>query len=234
MFKKWLLLLILLGNAASNAYALISFNVADNQTKKINISANDLTRIYVKDERIQNVRGLEGAYLLIKDAKQGQIYLKPTSPYQRKPFSLFITTEEGHNYNLVVTPYEKLTGQVIELKTNAPNKRVPLWEKNSSYSDILIKLITSMVRDEGLEGYSISIADKIKPIKYTKYDLTLTKTYRGSHLYGEKFILKNNCSETLALDEVMFYKYNTRAVALTETNVPSKSQTYIYRVSDDE
>jgi len=62
-----------------NCFALQSITIGDNQTKNVTISANELSRIFVKGDRVLNVRGVEGAYILTKDAVQGQIFIKPTA-----------------------------------------------------------------------------------------------------------------------------------------------------------
>ena len=163
MRKYCLFSLFLLGQSC---FALQTVSISDNRTQKITVSAQELSRIFVKDDRIQNVRGLEGAYILTKDAVQGQIYIKPTPPYQATPFNLFISTENGRNFNLFVTATE-ISGQDIQIKPSTPSKAVEDWEKSSEYSQILIKLITSMINGEDLSGYSIVYpAKKTKTIKY--------------------------------------------------------------------
>lgn len=214
--------------------ALQTIPIADNQTKHITISANELSRIFIKDDRIQSVRGLEGAYILTKDSNQGQIFIKPTPPYQTRPFNLFITTEKSRNFNLCVKA-SAVSGQDIELKPTTPGKEAENWEKNSDYSQILVKLISGMINDEVPSGYSVVYPDK-KPetIKYTNFTTRLQKRYLGKHLYGEKILVQNRRNSKINLTEQMFYQDGIRAITILDSSVSAKGQTMVFRVMSDE
>jgi len=232
MFKHWFLLFLLL--LSSSSFALQTVLIGDDQTRNIDISAYDLTRIFVKGDRIQNVRGLEGAYFLIKDAGQGQVYLKPSLIFQQKPFNLFITTEQGHNYNLFIQA-KGVPGQDIELKPTTPSRVATIWEKNSAYSQVLLKLIAAMMNDDPPDGYAVLYPDKkLKPVKYSNFNIKLQKSYHGDHLYGEALIIQNQSRETITISETMFYQTNTRAVALADLSIPPKGQTMLYRVMSND
>jgi len=231
MLRYWLLLILF---CAHNSLALQLVPIADDQTKNITISAYELSRIFVKGDRIQNARGLEGAYILTKDSGQGQIYVKPTSSYQQKPFNLFLTTEQGHNYNLFITA-QGLPGQDIELKPNTPSKEAVSWEKSSAYSQVLVKLITNMVNGDAPEGYAVlDTGKKEKSVRYDQFIVKLQKTYRGNHLYGEVLLVQNQCNYPINLSETIFYQAGTRAIALLRTNIPAEGQTMLFRVMGDE
>ena len=217
-----------------SCFALQTISIADNQTMTINIAANELTRIYVIGDRIQNIRGLEGAYTLVKDTVQGQVYIKPTPPYQSKPFNLFLATEKRRNFNLFIRA-ASIPGQDIELKPTTPGKEAESWEVNSEYSQILIKLITSMVNGEIPSGYSLIYPDKkTKPIKYGNLILKLQKKYLGKHLCGEIFLVQNNRHQPVNIDEKMFYQSGVRAIALLNFTISASGQTMLFRVMDNE
>jgi type-F conjugative transfer system secretin TraK len=227
-------ILLFMGALAQSCFALQTISIADNQTKNITIAANELTRIFIKEDRIQNVRGLEGAYILTKDTALGQIYIKPTPPYQAKPFNLFITTEKGQNFNLFIVA-AGIPGQDIELKSTTPSKEAELWEVNSEYSQILVKLIVSMANSEAPAGYSVIYPDKkTKVIKYGNLTLKLQKRYLGKHLYGEVFLIQNNRCHPVTVEEKMFYQNGARAIALLNLTIPAEGQTMLFRVMDNE
>ena len=236
--RKYNLLLLLLSilpmALVDRCLALQTVSIADNQTKGITISAHELSRIFVTGDRIQNVRGLEGAYILTKDASQGQVYIKPTPSYQSKPFNLFVTTEKARNFNLFVTA-TGIPGQDIELKPTTPSREVESWEKNSDYSQILVKLIGSMVNDEVPSGYSVVYPDKkTRTIKYDNFTTKLQKRYLGKHLYGEMLLVQNRRNSALNLTEYMFYQVGTRAITILDSSLPAKGQTMVFRVISDE
>jgi len=225
------LLMFLFGQ---HCFALQTISIADNQTKSITISANELSRIFVKEDRIQNVRGLEGAYVLTKDAVQGQVYVKPTPPYQSKPFNLFITTEKARNFNLFVMA-TGIPGQDIELKPSTPSKEAESWERNSEYSQVLVKLITSMINDDLPSGYSVVYPDKkTKAIKYDNFTLKLQKTYLGKKLHGEVLLIQNRRNYPINLTETLFYQAGTRAVTVLNSHLAASGQTELFRVISNE
>lgn len=231
-FRVLQLLLLLL--PIQNCLSLQTITIGDNQTKNITVSAHELSRIFVAGDRILNVRGVEGAYILTKDAIQGQIFIKPTPPYQTRPFNLFISTEQGRNYNLFVIA-AGVSGQDIELKPNTPSKEAAVWEKNSDYSQAVTQLITSMLQDEAPAGYGTVYPDskKNKPIKYADFTLKLQKQYRGNKMYGEVFLVQNRRNYQINLAEKMFYQDGTRAITILQPYVTAKGQTVLFRVMSE-
>lgn len=228
LFSFWLLF------STESCFSLQTVSIADNQTKSITISAYELSRIFVKSDRIQNVRGLEGAYILTKDTALGQVYIKPTLPYQVKPFNLFITTEKARNFNLFVKA-DGIAGQDIEIVPSTPSKEAEAWEKNSDYSQVLIKLITGMINDEAPSGYSVAYPEKkVKAVKYKNFTTKLKKHYLGKHLYGEVLLVQNQCNNPVNLAESMFYQVGTRAITLLSSTLPAGGQTMLFRVTSNE
>jgi hypothetical protein len=78
------------------------------------IAREGLTRITVKDDRILNVFGVTGEYVLEADEDQGQIFIQPADLGATKPLSLTITTEGGHTQDLRLL-----------LKDQAPEALIP-------------------------------------------------------------------------------------------------------------
>lgn len=213
--------------------ALQTFSIDDNQTKNVTISMQELSRIFVKGDRIINVRGVEGAYILTKDAVQGQVFIKPTSPYQSRPFNLFISTEQGRNYNLYITAVNR-PGQDIELQPRTPSKNAVNWEKASDYAQALVKLIVHMIKDEAPDGYGVVIPNKkIKATKYTDFTIRLAKQYRGNKIYGEVLLLENRRNYPIHVYEKFFYQDTVRAITVLNTIVPAKGHTTIFRVCSE-
>lgn len=234
MRKTWRYFLLFSLLIVTNCFALQKISIADDQTKNVTISAYELSRIFVKGDRIQNVRGLEGAYILTKDAAQGQIYIKPTPPYQSKPFNLFITTEQGHNYNLFVMA-SGLPGQDVELKPNTPSKEAGRWEKNMPYSQALVQLITAMVNGDPPQGYAVLYpAKKTKDVEDDTYTLRLQRIYQGVHLTGKTYLVQNKTDAEIVLDKQYFYQNGVRAIAFFNPKVAPNGQTMLYMVTADE
>lgn len=207
--------------------------IVDNQMAALVISDHELTRIFVNNDRILAVRGINGAYLLNKDESQGEIFIKPTPLTQGKTISLFITTEQGHNYTLLLAPAD-IPARAIELKPTSGSKLAERWEKNSNYQELISGLITAMVNGKTPDGYAISIPKKPKPLKFKLISVTLNAIYTGKYLRGEILVIENKSATTISLVESQFYQLGTRAIALLEQNLPPKATTLLYRVMSNE
>ena len=223
---------------APSCFALQTIAIANNQTKNITVAANELSRIFVKDDRIQHVRGLDGAYLLTQDATLGQIFIKPAEAYRDKPFNLFITTEKGRNFNLIVKA-EDSAGQDIELQPSSPSPEAANWEQTAEYSQVLGTLITSMINGETPPGYSVVYpVKKNKAIKYSNkhasVNLLLQKKYLGKHLFGEVLLVQNKGKTQLKLTESTFYQPGVRAITLLNPVISTHGQTMLFRVMSND
>lgn len=209
--------------------------IKDNQSASFKIPAKAITRIFVAGDRIQNVRGLDGAYDIRKDDKLGEIYLQPTAYYQNKSFNVFITTENGLHYTLTLVP-SNTKSDVIEIKPVSPVlKQAAIWEKNSAYSEVLIKLIDAMVNRETPEGYAVI------PLGDDQHEKTISKNlilklstiYRGNHLQGEIWYLCNKGNKPIYINQHLFDKRDVRAISWQNAFVKPFSSIMIYKVVDN-
>lgn len=211
-------------------YALQVKPVKDDQSVSAKISSKELSRIFVKGDRIQATRGINGTYELIKDEKQGMVFVKPTPYFANRPFNLFITTENGHTYNLLLVPMD-IPAENIQLRPLSPSiKLAEHWEKNSPYVEKLIQLMNSMVNQEEPDGYAI-IPVKGKVIKYPDVTMQAIMVYRGSQLQGEIWCIKNCTRKTIHLKPNQFFQKYTRAIALEDETLGSGDETYLYKVN---
>jgi len=214
---------------ATSTFALQVKRLKDNQTAFFKISAKELTRIFVEGDRIQSIRGLDGNYQLTKDNINGAVFIKPI---QQKPFNLFLTTEEGHNFTLLLTPIS-IPAEVIQLKPLSPIKsKAEKWEKNSPYVSAIIELITGMANQSfEPEGYTVVHVNAEKPIKIPSgMSMRLETIYQGSYLQGEIWQIKNLYCRSTKIRKHEFYQRNVRAIALKDVALNNCSSTYLYRV----
>src|SRR5580700_7745977 len=87
----------------ASANALQVKSAKDNETVFFKISEKEYSRIFVASDRIVSVKGRNSLYE-IKEFKgqhdDGTLYIRPIALYPKKPFSIFITTEQGHHFTL--------------------------------------------------------------------------------------------------------------------------------------
>jgi len=230
MFKQISITLILL-YLNCQAFALQVKPVKDNQTISAKISTKELSRIFVSNDRIQATRGISGAYELMKDEQQGMVFIKPTAFYGNRSFNLFVTTEHGHTYNLLLIPMN-IPAESIQLKPMSPTIRLAeRWEKNSPYVDMLIQLMNSMVNEKRPDGYVV-VPVQGKIYRFPEFTMQLVTVYKGSHLQGEIWCIKNCTKKSLYLKPNQFFQSNTRAIALEDETLAVGEETYLYKVNN--
>jgi conjugal transfer pilus assembly protein TraK len=233
MLKSFMNTLLMLFVLTSSAFGLQIRTVSDNQTVMIKVSAKELSRIFVSGDRILNVRGLDGAYDLKRDDTLGEIYVQPSPYFQHKAFNLFITTEKGHTYNLFATPLE-IPAESIQIKPKSPTiKLADRWERNSAYGEVIIKLMEYMKNEKYPEGYAVVSLGKVKPKKISSaLTMQLLTIYKGDHLQGEIWLVKNVRNSGQYVHPRDFYQNDVRAVSIIDENLLPACETLVYRVVD--
>src|SRR3989344_8927754 len=98
-FPRLLLLALLLPSVASAVQIL---EVTEGQPAYAKISARELTRLKIVDGRIESVRGIQGEITIEPDPNTGEAYLRPNTA--SKIISLFITSDSGATYTLLLSP----------------------------------------------------------------------------------------------------------------------------------
>jgi type-F conjugative transfer system secretin TraK len=213
------------------SYALQIKPVKDNRTVLVKISAKEQSRIFVYNDRVLSVRGLDGAYDLKKDEKQGDIYIKPSFYFQHKAFTLFITTEQGHTYNVLATPFN-IPAETIELKPLSPSRIIASrWEKNSPFAQTIINLINAMVNEINPDGYAVVNLGKVKPKRLSNcLTMRLLTLYQGDQLQGEIWLVKNESRVNVRVRPRDFYQDKVVGASIQNEELKPNGETLLYRV----
>lgn len=213
-----------------SALGAIPIRLADNAKATVKISNRALTRIFVKQDTIESVRGLEGAYILTKDEKAGEIYIFPTKPFKNKPFNIFLNTHEGRHFNLSLIPLN-ISSNSIELIPLSSGKSADHFEKANFYEQTLVSLIQSLELSQVPEGY-VSIRSKTSSFSWpwNAMKMNLQEVYQGKELQAEKFQIENQSSKSLDLTELRFFQPGTLAIALEKLTLAPRQKTFLYRV----
>lgn len=233
MHKVLVLVLLGLSLVATSCFGLQIKSASNNETIFAKISSRELTRIFVSRDRIQSVRGIGSAYELTKDERMGAIFIRPTAYYQNKSFNIFITTEQGRTFDLLLTAMD-IPAENIEIRSLTPSILATNWEKNSPYVETLTRLLRFMVNGIHPEGYAV-INCHDNPVVYPGgLSMQLMKLYRGARITGEIWILKNNGQKILNFNAGSFTKPNTRAITLASFTLAPMQQTILYRITSNE
>lgn len=209
-----------------------TLSVTENATIKANISVNEPTRIAVENDRIAILRGAEGAYTYSNDNNSGAVFLKPTQAYQNKPFYVFVSTEQNHNYILQLTPTSKLSASMLILKSHDQAIKVAeQWEIGLPYTDLLAELMKDMVNHTSPEGYAVIPVNAKKATSIGRQlQMRLITIYSGAHLQGQIYEVTNQSKTPIFVVERLFYRASDCAIALQDETISAGGKTLLYKV----
>jgi type-F conjugative transfer system secretin TraK len=227
LISKTILLLL----AGTTAHAAIIHPLDEKRVLEVPISQGELTRIKVKDDRILQVFGLAGEYVMETDDHQGQIFIRPLEGRpvhvgehdprisdalvfrsSSKPINLTITTEAGHTQDLRLIPKDKPPEALI-LKVDTEIAQELAKEKQAS---------APLFREEVEELLHACREGRI-PLGYKEVPLDLS-TLQGPHLLvreiqGQKlrgltYRVHNNSQDAVVLSEPELAKELPKLIAL--------------------
>lgn len=193
------------------------------KTIKAEISRQGLTRITVKEDRIQNVFGVTGEYVLETDEDQGQVFIRPMGPGSLNSISLTLTTEKGRTQDFLLTPTDKTPEALI------------LWIRESSERE---KAASSQPSRQDIEDLIMACQQNRIPVGYKLMPLELKTTndphhmvreIRNDHLRVLTFEIINNGQDPINIFEEDFAQDSaTIAVLLTSRILKPGEKTYVY------
>jgi hypothetical protein len=134
--------LLLLGGLTPPAWALQVLPVRDGETAFARIAADDLTRIALSEGRIQSWHALKGRLAIEKNARTGQIYVRPLD--RGEPASLFLTADSGATYALTLQPVD-MPAESLILKDPARRAAKPSMAEQADSRQRLVKALALMM-----------------------------------------------------------------------------------------
>ena len=209
------LILLFAGTAANSA---IVRPLDEMKVLEIPIAQDALTRIKIQDDRILQVFGNAGEYVLETDDYQGQIFIRPMPTLEAIPskaISLTLTTEAGYTQDLHLLP-KKQVPEALILQINTDLKKNPL-SGNSFNEDSFnkTKLASTPLFREEVEGLILALQEGRIPLGYKEMPInliTLHEPYQrmreiqGQKLRGLTYRIQNNTKEPLILSEAELAK----------------------------
>ena len=149
--------------AAAPAPAMEILNASNHAELTAEISAHGVSRIALAGDRIARVVRMPGGFEAEHDPKSGDLYLRPLdanargqSWRQTAPVELFISTEKGFTYQLILSPADGGPAQILIRNPDAE----PVPENGEARAGdhriaALVSLIRAAARREPLPGYAI-------------------------------------------------------------------------------
>lgn len=225
MFRILLIFLLLVPGITMAKQTLL---VRPEQTVRANIIGSDLNRIYVTDDRIAEYVTANGSLDVKTDEEKGELYLKTKNPEDLSTINLFITTEKGYRFNLLLSPKAK-AAQTIELKLQQQiGKKTNIFANNDvSYEGKLVELMRAMYNDEQLAEYEVNNKRQTMP-KINGLSITRVKSFSNGEWVGEKLTVKNTKKTAIELQQQMFNKAGVIAIGILTTELSPKATTSVF------
>lgn len=215
------------------AHAALLCPLNDIKVIKAEVSRQGLTRITVKDDRILNVFGITGEYVLETDEEQGQIFIRPMGQGSLNPISLTLTTEKGHTQDLQLLPKDKIPEALI-LQAAEPSKEGSAKNRNQKAisRDEVESLIQAAQEDRIPVGYNpipLDIIPKKSGIQHKEYKLI--REIRGPLLKGLTYEVRNTSQIPLIMAEQSLAEPDVVAVYMPLRLLNPGEKTHVYVVS---
>ena len=193
------------------------------------ISQKELTRVTVERGRIKKVTGNAGEFLLEKDEDKGQIYIRPALASATKPLNLFVTTERA-TYTLLLQPVD-LPAETIVIKDKSARSEPARSERSSAYVRVIKNLLLAMASDALPRDMEVrEMARELSLWKGTR--LTLTRSYLGQAITGEKYVLTNVSGKPMLIAEQELYKAGVIAVSVENVNLKPDESSNVFVIRE--
>ncbi|MDP4154220.1 MAG: type-F conjugative transfer system secretin TraK [Bacillota bacterium] len=174
------LVYFLLGTAAE---AALIHPLNDLKVIEVPISQTGLTRITVKEDRISNVFGVAGEYVMEPDETKGQVFIRPLEPVLN-PISITVTTEGGRTQDLRLVPKNQVPEAIIlaEQKEEVEKAAQTLITRNE-IEDLLYAISEGRI-PVGYQSVAIEIPAPEGPYR-------LISEVKSTKLHGLTYEVKN-------------------------------------------
>ena len=220
MFRQIIILILVV----PSVYALQVKESLTQHRLVANISLDAINRIYVEDDRIAEVFGLNEDLVIETDNNTGQIFLRTK---QDKPIDLSIITEKQVTLDLRLLP-KNIPGETIVIKTNKPTEIAKINAKTTSYLQELTALILAMANNKNIVGYRVNKVNK-EILLWDKIALLQTSQYISNKLIGEIYSLTNKTRDRIFLTETQFgWQKDVAGVAIKKHTLAPDETTQIY------
>lgn len=226
MFKKIIFAAAII---SSSCFASNDVFINDNDNQAITLSSNNINRLFIKSDKITDVRFPKNSMQQNDRDPDGSIYVTNVID---KPFTLFVTSEKGHHFSLTVTG-EKGLGRTIDFIPKTASKEVAAkWETKSPYETTLTSLMSLVIKGEIPDGYGLEKLSFSKRIKFSKsIKLKPVVRLRGDHLLAEVFDVENSSNKTIRLNDRWFAKKNL-ASSLSSKILKPKSKVRLFVIKE--
>jgi conjugal transfer pilus assembly protein TraK len=192
------------------------------RTLEVPISKQGLTRITVENDRIQNVFGVKGEYVLEADETKGQVFIRPTIS-GKDSLSLTLTTEGGSTQDLRLILKDKVPETLILTPQDSSKEDKDIFISHEEVEALI----------QAAQAKRIPVGYELKPNTIIPSEELLRKVseLRGKRLRCFTYTFTNTTQHPIVLRESSFAKSpKTIAVLVTSKTLKPQEGTTIYVV----
>lgn len=204
--------------------------VYDGSELAVSISIDQLTRIKIAEDRISSVKLNQGELELLEDTKLGDVYIKPTSS-RMSQISVFITTEKGRTYKLLLIPKKIPAEQIFLNDQEEPDRSFEKYK--NAFKHNVVKLIKYM---RSLEASNAPKVDAEQGTTLGDRDFVRTRSIKKLGFVGDVLEYTNKSDEYLALDALTLLNHNKEnwvALSLEKSELTPQETTLLYVVMEE-
>ena len=223
--------LLLLGCLAPPAWALQVIPVRDGETVFARIAADDLTRIALSEGRIQSWHALKGRLAIEKNARTGQIYVRPLE--RGEPASLFLTADSGATYALTLQPVD-MPGESLILKDPARRAAKPSVAEQTDSRQRLVKELALMMAADTLPG-DMEVRERGETLHLCQGSRFVhLRSWLGSAVVADLFQLTNTGNAELRVAEPELFRPGVLAVGVENQTLSPGESTRVFVIRQRE
>jgi type-F conjugative transfer system secretin TraK len=246
----YVLVVLIIAITTSNICANDYF-IEDNGEINVTISRDNINRIKIFHDRINNIRANSDELKVDVDKTNGEIFVKPIT--SKSSIDVFLKTENGFTYKLILKVKDVKAQQIFLNRENFTlsnyadsdilrREKLKLIDENlyfdfaDNYKLSAINLIRAMTSQTKLKQFTIVNRDYQQLMKYKKFKVDWLYSYiqnDKSNISGEIARVTNTSKETLELNEEVFFRNGIRAVRLEKMILEPSESCLLYLVGGE-
>ena len=193
------------------AWALQVLPVRDGETAFARIAADDLTRIALSEGRIQSWHALKGRLAIEKNARTGQIYVRPLD--RGEPASLFLTADTGATYALTLQPVD-MPAESLILKDPARRAAKPSMAEQADSRQRMVKELALMMANDRLPA-DMEVRERGETLRLWQGSRFVhLRSWLGMAVVADLFQLTNTGNTEMRVAEAELFRPGVLAVGV--------------------
>jgi len=232
MMHRMILSAMVLAALPFSANALQIKQTTDNGQITALVSAQEISRISLAKDRILMVNG-DPEVDITHDSETGDIYLKPVAVPLSKPINLFISTEKGFTYQLLLMPEKAPSEQIIIRNEDAfeGSGEAQTWESSSPFHATVIKILKAVIGETDLPaGYKKEVFRNENTDTHNHLLLSRKHAITGAALQGIALEVRNTGKTATTLNERDLYSPEQAAIYIPQRDLEPGAKTTVYLV----